>query len=105
MDGIVKVANRGAFTVADRNNAVVGRHRSAPVWEGDGRPAASRYGFRPSRIAFLALHAWGDKEARGWPPGFPPERRREYGLPEIRRERGRAARLGPVPGGPSLQYG
>ena len=44
-----------------------------------------RYGFRPSRIAFLALHAWRDKAARGWPPGFPEERRREYGLPEIRR--------------------
>ena len=44
-----------------------------------------RYGFRPSRIAFLSLHAWGDKAARGWPPGFPEERRREYDLPQIRR--------------------
>ena len=44
-----------------------------------------RYGFRPSRVAFLALHAWGNAEAHGWPPGFPDERRREYALGEIRR--------------------
>ena len=43
-----------------------------------------RHGFRPSRIAFLALHAWGDKERGPWPPGFPEDRRREYPLPEIR---------------------
>ena len=43
-----------------------------------------RYGFRPSRIAFLALHAWRDREQGPWPPGFPEDRRRQYGLPEIR---------------------
>ena len=43
-----------------------------------------RCGFRPSRIAFLALHAWADAEAGAWPPGFPEERRRQYTLPEIR---------------------
>ncbi len=37
-----------------------------------------RYGFRPSKIAFLAEHAWGDAKAGDWPPGFPPERRRAY---------------------------
>ena len=37
-----------------------------------------RYGFRPSKIAFLAEHAWGDTETGAWPPGFPPERRRAY---------------------------
>ncbi len=37
-----------------------------------------RYGFRPSKIAFLASHAWGDTERGAWPPGFPPERRRAY---------------------------
>ena len=44
-----------------------------------------RYGFRPSKIAFLALHAWGDVDAGGWPVGFPPERRRAYDLPAIRK--------------------
>ncbi|WP_413728642.1 NAD(+) synthase [Sodalis sp. RH19] len=44
-----------------------------------------RYGFRPSKIAFLALHAWGDAAAGDWPPGFPQEKRRAYPLAEIRR--------------------
>ncbi|WP_413740211.1 NAD(+) synthase [Sodalis sp. RH14] len=43
-----------------------------------------RYGFRPSKIAFLALHAWGDAAAGDWPPGFPQEKRRAYPLAEIR---------------------
>ena len=29
-----------------------------------------RYGFRPSKVAFLALHAWGDAGRGLWPPGF-----------------------------------
>ena len=43
-----------------------------------------RYGFRPSKIAFLARHAWCDTETGLWPPGFPAERRRAYQLPQIR---------------------
>ena len=30
-----------------------------------------RYGFRPSKIAFLAWHAWSDPDRGSWPPGFP----------------------------------
>jgi NAD+ synthase (glutamine-hydrolysing) len=44
-----------------------------------------RFGFRPSKIAFLASHAWADVEQGIWPPGFPPERRRAYDVPAIRR--------------------
>ncbi len=44
-----------------------------------------RYGFRPSKIAFLALHAWSDVAVGDWPAGFPEDRRRAYSLPEIRR--------------------
>ena len=44
-----------------------------------------RYGFRPSRIAFMALHAWRDAGGGDWPPGFPEERRRQYTLGEIHR--------------------
>ncbi|MBI0434697.1 NAD(+) synthase [Roseomonas sp. KE0001] len=44
-----------------------------------------RYGFRPSKIAFLALQAWGDAAAGRWPPGFPEARRQHYDLPTIRR--------------------
>jgi NAD+ synthase (glutamine-hydrolysing) len=44
-----------------------------------------RYGLRPSKIAFLALHAWKDVAKGEWPPAFPPDRRRAYDLTEIRR--------------------
>ncbi|PHK93919.1 NAD(+) synthase [Pseudoroseomonas rhizosphaerae] len=44
-----------------------------------------RYGFRPSKIAFLALMAWGDAARGNWPPGFPAEKRGAYDLPTIRR--------------------
>jgi len=43
-----------------------------------------RYGFLPSKIAFMALHAWEDAGHGDWPPHFPPERRKAYGLAEIR---------------------
>ncbi len=44
-----------------------------------------RYGFPPSRIAFLAQHAWSDVDAGAWPPGFDDTRRTAYDLPTIRR--------------------
>ncbi len=44
----------------------------------------TRYGLRPSKVAFLAWHAWRDKAHGAWPPGFPEESRRAYSLPEIR---------------------
>jgi NAD+ synthase (glutamine-hydrolysing) len=43
-----------------------------------------RFGFRPSKIAFLACHAWSDVAAGSWPSHFPEERRRAYSLAEIR---------------------
>ncbi len=43
-----------------------------------------RYGFRPSRIAFLAWHAWHDATQGAWPPGFPEASRNAYDLAEIR---------------------
>ncbi|MFB8146852.1 NAD(+) synthase [Microbacterium sp. NPDC056003] len=42
-----------------------------------------RFGFRPSKIAYLAAHAWGDKDAGAWPPGFPSEDRYAYDLPTV----------------------
>ncbi|MGA1634263.1 MAG: NAD(+) synthase [Gemmobacter sp.] len=44
-----------------------------------------RYGLRPSKIAFLAWHAWRDAEAGAWPPGIEADRRVAYDLAEIRR--------------------
>ncbi len=43
-----------------------------------------RYGFRPSKIAFLAWHAWNDPTSGSWPPGFPEGKRPAYSLKEIR---------------------
>jgi NAD+ synthase (glutamine-hydrolysing) len=43
-----------------------------------------RYGFRPSKVAFLAWHAWSDPDRGDWPPGFPPDKRPTYSLKEIR---------------------
>ncbi len=43
-----------------------------------------RFGFRPSKIAFLAWHAWSDAERGNWPPGFPDNKRPAYSLNEIR---------------------
>ena len=44
-----------------------------------------RYGFKPSKIAFLALHAWGDAQRGRWPAGMPEAQRLAYELPTIRR--------------------
>ncbi|KQT82316.1 NAD synthetase [Methylobacterium sp. Leaf465] len=44
-----------------------------------------RYGFPPAKIAFLALHAWGDAGTGSWPPDFPDSERGAYDLGEIRR--------------------
>ncbi|HEU4568546.1 MAG TPA: NAD(+) synthase, partial [Marmoricola sp.] len=44
-----------------------------------------RYGFRPSRIAFLAWHAWSDASRGEWPPNFPDARRTAYDLATIRK--------------------
>lgn len=43
-----------------------------------------RYGFRPSKVAFLAWHAWSDPERGDWPTGFPEAKRPAYSLKEIR---------------------
>jgi NAD+ synthase (glutamine-hydrolysing) len=31
-----------------------------------------RFGFHPSKIACMALHAWKDEREGEWPAGFPP---------------------------------
>ena len=42
-----------------------------------------RFGYRPSKIAFLAQHAWGDRERGQWPALSDPTKRNEYDLPTI----------------------
>lgn len=43
-----------------------------------------RHGLAPSKIAFLALHAWRDAAAGRWPRDFPAASRHEYDLATIR---------------------
>ena len=45
----------------------------------------TRYGFRPSKVAFLALHAWGDVSRGRWSGLIPPEKRHQYDLPAIKK--------------------
>lgn len=43
-----------------------------------------RWGQKPSKIAFLAWHAWHDANAGKWPAGFPESGRNAYDLATIR---------------------
>ncbi|MYM00181.1 NAD(+) synthase [Novosphingobium sp. FGD1] len=43
-----------------------------------------RFGQKPSKVAFLALHAWRDAASGTWPAGFPEAKKNEYDLSAIR---------------------
>ncbi|HEX6918283.1 MAG TPA: NAD(+) synthase, partial [Phycicoccus sp.] len=43
-----------------------------------------RRGYRPSKIAFLAEHAWADASTGQWPAGYPERDHTAYDLPTIR---------------------
>jgi NAD+ synthase (glutamine-hydrolysing) len=45
----------------------------------------TRYGFRPSKVAFLAAHAWSNLKRGDWPDLLPAENRSEYDLPTIKK--------------------
>ena len=45
----------------------------------------TRYGFRPSKVAYLAHEAWGDKTRGAWPDPFPEDKKSEYALPIIKK--------------------
>lgn len=45
----------------------------------------TRFGFRPSKVAFLSHHAWSDRARGDWPGGIPDEKRHEYELATIKR--------------------
>nr|WP_197979031.1 MULTISPECIES: NAD(+) synthase [unclassified Microbacterium] len=44
-----------------------------------------RFGFRPSKVAFLAAHAWKDPDAGTWPAGYPEGERPAYDLVTVAR--------------------
>ena len=72
-----------------------------------------RYGFTPSRIAFLAWHAWRDVDAGSWPPEFPLAKRAAYDLPTIKgwlevfikRFFANQFKRSAIPNGPKVSYG
>jgi NAD+ synthase (glutamine-hydrolysing) len=45
----------------------------------------TRYGFRPSKTAYLAWNSWADPERGDWPANTPASARLAYDLPEIKR--------------------
>jgi NAD+ synthase (glutamine-hydrolysing) len=45
----------------------------------------TRYGFRPSKVAFLSQHAWTDKTRGSWPDNLPVIKHRQYDLPTIKK--------------------
>ncbi len=44
----------------------------------------SRFGYRPSKVAFLAHAAWGDRKRGTWPATVPESERHQYDLATIR---------------------
>jgi NAD+ synthase (glutamine-hydrolysing) len=45
----------------------------------------TRYGFRPSKVAFLSYHAWSDAARGAWPEGLPEAKRVAYDMATIKR--------------------
>ena len=45
---------------------------------------ATRFGFRPSKIAYLSWNAWSDAKRGHWPENIPDTAKRAYSLPEIK---------------------
>ncbi len=72
-----------------------------------------RYGYRPSKIAFLAWHAWHDLAAGQWPPEFPEADKVAYDLAEIRhwmevfirRFFANQFKRSAIPNGPKVSFG
>ncbi|HEX2210181.1 MAG TPA: NAD(+) synthase [Longimicrobium sp.] len=44
----------------------------------------TRFGFRPSKVAYLAFNAWGDRARGRWSDLLPPEKRNQYDLQAIK---------------------
>ncbi len=45
----------------------------------------TRFGFPPSKVAFLSLHAWGEISRGAWPDSVPESKRINYDLPTIKK--------------------
>src|SRR3546814_9704939 len=60
------------------------RHTRCALVTGVQTCALPIYGLPPSKIAFLAWHAWRDPVTGAWPINFPESARNGYDLPTIR---------------------
>ena len=101
------IARSGQFApeVARTLEDILQTHSSpelVPPAEGSGEPQAaeatvgpyelqdfnlyylSRFGYRPSKVAFLAQHAWSRRDRGSWPDLLPEAERHEYELPAIK---------------------
>ncbi len=45
----------------------------------------SRFGYLPSKVAFLAYHAWKDRDKGLWPDNIAREKKNSYSLKEIKK--------------------
>jgi NAD+ synthase (glutamine-hydrolysing) len=45
----------------------------------------TRFGFPPSKVAFLSYYAWHDKRSGDWPDNLPKEKHNEYELASIKK--------------------
>ena len=43
----------------------------------------SRHGYKPSKVAYLSHHAWGNAAHGHWPEGYPEAKRAEYDLAAV----------------------
>lgn len=64
-----------------RSEAVVGPYELADFF----LYYVLRFGYRPSRVAYLAHHAWRDATSGLWPDLIAPEDRHQYDLPTIKK--------------------
>ena len=72
-----------------------------------------RRGYRPRKIAFLAMHAWADATVGDWPPGYPDSGRPAYDLAAVkhwlevfvRRFFGNQFKRSALPNGPKVTPG
>jgi NAD+ synthase (glutamine-hydrolysing) len=44
----------------------------------------TRFGYRPSKVAFMAHHAWSQRDAGEWPQSISPAERHEYDLAAVK---------------------
>jgi NAD+ synthase (glutamine-hydrolysing) len=75
------VPGRGNDKPAQASEAVIGPYELQDFF----LFYTSRYGFRPSRVAFLAEHAWSCRERGTWPDEVPEKERQQYDRATIKR--------------------